>query len=52
MLEQIMQEAQALSPEGRVKALEMLRALAQQELEQEMDALIDENMPALEELAK
>lgn len=52
LTEQMLAEFQRLPEALQQQALDHVRALNQMQLEAEMDALIAENMEALEELAK
>jgi len=52
LLDMIVREAAALPASAQQQVLDHIRLLNQQVLEQEMDALIEENLPAWRELAK
>lgn len=51
-IEQLARKLQELSPEEQLQVIEALRCTELHTLEEDMNAIIQENLPALKELAK
>ena len=51
-IKQLAKKLHDLSPQEQLKVIEALQSLEQPTLEEDMNAVIQENLPALKELAK